>query len=128
MQVITLINALAHPESHANSLEQAGQTLSKLDAYLAFLTEGSKRTAALAMRAALVAWTSPEQPEAVTEAARAMLVAKDYATFHAELLEFLSRQPGSEKGRCEVAMSGKLRLTFAFDGEDAIDIDLEDYH
>ena len=35
---------------------------------------------------------------------------------------------GAEKGRWEVAMSGKLRLTFAFDGEDAIDIDLEDYH
>jgi len=27
-----------------------------------------------------------------------------------------------------VAVSGNLRLTFAFDGEDAVDIDLEDYH
>ena len=33
-----------------------------------------------------------------------------------------------EKGRWAVAVSGNLRLTFAFDGEDAIDIDLEDYH
>ena len=35
---------------------------------------------------------------------------------------------GREKGRWAVAESGNLRLTFAFDGEDAIDIDLEDYH
>ena len=34
---------------------------------------------------------------------------------------------GTEKGRWAVAVSGNLRLTFAFDGEDAIDIDLEDY-
>ena len=35
---------------------------------------------------------------------------------------------GTEKGRWAIALSGNLRLTFAFDGEDAIDIDLEDYH
>jgi proteic killer suppression protein len=35
---------------------------------------------------------------------------------------------GPRKGRWAVAVSGNLRLTFAFDGEDAIDIDLEDYH
>ena len=35
---------------------------------------------------------------------------------------------GTQKGRWAVAVSGNLRLTFAFDGEDAIDIDLEDYH
>ena len=35
---------------------------------------------------------------------------------------------GALKGRWAVAVSGNLRLTFAFDGEDAIDIDLEDYH
>jgi proteic killer suppression protein len=35
---------------------------------------------------------------------------------------------GTRKGRWAVAVSGNLRLTFAFDGEDAIDIDLEDYH
>jgi plasmid maintenance system killer protein len=27
-----------------------------------------------------------------------------------------------------VAVSGNLRLTFAFDGEDAVGVDLEDYH
>jgi proteic killer suppression protein len=35
---------------------------------------------------------------------------------------------GSQKGRWAVAVSGNLRLTFAFDGEHAVDIDLEDYH
>lgn len=35
---------------------------------------------------------------------------------------------GPRKGRWAVAVSGNLRLTFAFDGEDAIDVDLEDYH
>jgi proteic killer suppression protein len=35
---------------------------------------------------------------------------------------------GTRKGRWAVSVSGNLRLTFAFDGEDAIDIDLEDYH
>lgn len=35
---------------------------------------------------------------------------------------------GDQRGRWAVAVSGNLRLAFAFDGEDAIDVDLEDYH
>ena len=35
---------------------------------------------------------------------------------------------GDRKGRWAVSVSGNLRLTFGFDGEDAVDIDLEDYH
>jgi proteic killer suppression protein len=35
---------------------------------------------------------------------------------------------GDQKGRWAVAVSGNLRLTFAFDGEDAVAVDLEDYH
>ena len=35
---------------------------------------------------------------------------------------------GDRKGYWAVAVSGNLRLTFAFDGEDAVDVDLEDYH
>ena len=35
---------------------------------------------------------------------------------------------GARKGWWAVTVSGNLRLTFSFDGEDAIDIDLEDYH
>lgn len=30
--------------------------------------------------------------------------------------------------RYAVSVSGNYRLTFGFDGEDAIDVDLEDYH
>lgn len=35
---------------------------------------------------------------------------------------------GARKGCFAVAVSGNLRLTFAFDGEDAVAVDLEDYH
>ena len=35
---------------------------------------------------------------------------------------------GDRKGRWAVEVSGNLRLTFACDGEDAVDVDLEDYH
>ena len=40
----------------------------------------------------------------------------------------LHRLLGDQKGRWAIAVSGNLRLTFAFDGEDAVDVDLEDYH
>jgi len=35
---------------------------------------------------------------------------------------------GDQKGRWAVAVSGNLRFTFSFDGEDAVDVDLEDDH
>lgn len=35
---------------------------------------------------------------------------------------------GRDKGRYAVDASGNWRLTFAWDGEDAVDVDLEDYH
>jgi proteic killer suppression protein len=35
---------------------------------------------------------------------------------------------GRGKGRFSVWASGSYRITFAFDGEDAVDVDLEDYH
>ena len=35
---------------------------------------------------------------------------------------------GKEKGRFAVDASGNWRITFAWDGEDAIEVDLEDYH
>ena len=35
---------------------------------------------------------------------------------------------GREKGRFSVWVSGNYRITFAFEGEDATDVDLEDYH
>ena len=35
---------------------------------------------------------------------------------------------GRDKGRFAVDASGNWRITFAWDGEDAIEVDLEDYH
>ena len=35
---------------------------------------------------------------------------------------------GQEKGRFSVRVTGNFRMTFGWDGEDAIDLDLEDYH
>ena len=35
---------------------------------------------------------------------------------------------GSRKGTYAVNVSGNWRITFRFDGEDAIDVDFEDYH
>lgn len=35
---------------------------------------------------------------------------------------------GREKGRYAVDASGNWRVTFAWDGEDAVEVDLEDYH
>ena len=35
---------------------------------------------------------------------------------------------GGRKGSYAVSVSGNWRLTFRFDGEDAADVDLEDYH
>jgi proteic killer suppression protein len=35
---------------------------------------------------------------------------------------------GDQKGRYAVTVTGNWRITFGWDGEDAIDVDLEDYH
>lgn len=35
---------------------------------------------------------------------------------------------GDSKGRFAVDASGNWRVTFGWDGQDAIDVDLEDYH
>lgn len=35
---------------------------------------------------------------------------------------------GSRKGTCAVWVTGNWRITFRFDGENAINVDLEDYH
>jgi proteic killer suppression protein len=35
---------------------------------------------------------------------------------------------GQEKGRYSVRVTANYRLTFGWDGEDAIEVDLEDYH
>ena len=35
---------------------------------------------------------------------------------------------GDRKGTYAVTVTGNWRITFKFDGEDAVDVDLEDYH
>ena len=35
---------------------------------------------------------------------------------------------GDRRGIYSVTVTGNWRITFRFDGEDAIDVDLEDYH
>jgi proteic killer suppression protein len=35
---------------------------------------------------------------------------------------------GRDKGRYAVSVSGNWRITFGWEGEDAVDVDLEDYH
>ena len=35
---------------------------------------------------------------------------------------------GNRKGTYAVTVTGNWRITFRFDGKDAIDVDLEDYH
>ena len=35
---------------------------------------------------------------------------------------------GGRAGTYAVSVTGNVRITFAFDGEDAVDVDLEDYH
>lgn len=38
------------------------------------------------------------------------------------------RLTGDRKNTYSVTVTGNWRITFRFDGEDAIDVDLEDYH
>jgi len=38
------------------------------------------------------------------------------------------RLTGERKGTFAVSVTGNWRITFRFDGEDAVDVDLEDYH
>ena len=40
----------------------------------------------------------------------------------------LHRLKGNRAGTWSVSVSGNWRITFKFEGEDAFDVDLEDYH
>jgi toxin HigB-1 len=40
----------------------------------------------------------------------------------------LHRLKGNRSGTWSVTVSGNWRMTFTFEGEDAFDVDLEDYH
>ena len=62
---------------------------------------------------------------------RRILMALDAARAPAQMnLPGLRFHPlkGREKGRYSVWASGNWRITFGWSGEDAIDVDMEDYH
>ena len=40
----------------------------------------------------------------------------------------LHQLKGDRKGTWSVAVSGNWRISFSFDGKDAVDVDYEDYH
>ena len=66
-----------------------------------------------------------------SERVRRILLALDKAKAPGQMnLPGLRLHPlkGREAGRFAVDASGNYRITFAFDGEDAIAVDLEDYH
>jgi proteic killer suppression protein len=35
---------------------------------------------------------------------------------------------GVQKGQCSVRVTGNWRITFGWDGENVVDVDMEDYH
>lgn len=41
---------------------------------------------------------------------------------------YLNQLRGKHRGRWSVRVSGNWRVTFKFDGPDAVDVDYEDYH
>jgi toxin HigB-1 len=65
------------------------------------------------------------------ERVRQILIALDAAAKPEDMnlpgLRFHSLK-GRDKGRYAVWASGNYRITFALEGEDAFDVDLEDYH
>lgn len=62
---------------------------------------------------------------------RRILVALDSATAPEQMSIpglRLHRLQGQARGRWAVSASGNFRVTFGWDGQDAVDVDLEDYH
>ena len=75
---------------------------------------------------------------------RAALAAKDLPVFLERMLDLLDacatptdmavpgfkfhELKGSRKGPFSISVTGNYRITFRFEGEDAVDVDLEDYH
>ena len=75
---------------------------------------------------------------------RAALAAKDLPAFLERMLDLLDacatptdmavpgfkfhELKGSRKGTFSISVTGNYRITFRFEGEDALDVDLEDYH
>lgn len=68
-----------------------------------------------------------QQIARLSQIVAALAVAKRPLDMDVPGWRFHSLAPGM-KGRYSVWVSGNYRVTFAFDGVDAVDVDLEDYH
>ena len=70
---------------------------------------------------------SARNVDRVSRILRALLEARNPEQLDLPGFKF-HRLKGELKGRYSVWVSGNYRMTFRWDGEDAVDVDLEDYH
>jgi len=70
---------------------------------------------------------SVQNPDRIRRILLALNAAKSPVSMNVPGFRFYALK-GHDRGRYAVDASGNWRVTFAWDGEDAIDMDLEDYH
>jgi toxin HigB-1 len=70
---------------------------------------------------------SVQNPDRIRRILLALNAAKSPEAMNVPGLRFHALK-GRDRGRYAVDASGNWRVTFAWDGEDAVDVDLEDYH
>lgn len=68
-----------------------------------------------------------QNPKRIAQILAALDTAKKPSDMNLPGLRFHSLAPG-QPGRYAVEASGNYRVTFAWQGQDAVDVDLEDYH
>ena len=70
---------------------------------------------------------SVQKPDRITRLLRALAAATKPSAMDLPGLRFHGLK-GKDRGRYSVWVSENWRLTFGWDGIDAVDVDLEDYH
>jgi len=70
---------------------------------------------------------SVQNPDRIRRILLALNVAKSPDAMNVPGFRFHALK-GQDRGRHAVDASGNWRVTFAWDGEDVVDVDLEDYH
>lgn len=70
---------------------------------------------------------SVQKPDRIRRILRALEAARQPGDMNIPGFDFHSLK-GDQKGRYSVSVSGNWRITFGWHGEDAIDVDMEDYH
>jgi len=70
---------------------------------------------------------SVQNPERIRRILLALNAAKSPDSMNVPGFRFHALK-GQDRGRYAVDASGNWRVTFAWDGEDAVEVDLEDYH